>query len=154
VSLLNCPHCGKEVPSQDAIFCPYCSKPLRITAQKRTGFPTASGVLVIIGSSMLIFLGIIALIQSSYDYYYGYSGADMVVGILSILAFAFGLTAGILTLKRKVFPLAIIGISLVLVSSIVASVSLDIAGWVFGVPVMILSILSLVFAGISKREFS
>lgn len=147
---MNCPNCGKEVPNQDAIFCPYCAKPIRM-AQKRTGFPTASGVLTIIGSCIAILYGILGLIDASLNYYN--SGPYAIVGIFGILAFAFGLTGGILTLRRKVFVLAIIGISLVLISGIIISVAIPI-GFIFGIPVMILSILGLIFTSISKREFT
>jgi hypothetical protein len=138
-----------EVEAKNAIYCPYCSKPLRMAiAQKRSGFPTASGVLTIIGASISLLIGIIFLINA---YFLG-DASDATVGVFGILAFSFGLTGGILTLKRKVFVLAIIGICFVIVSSILTSVAIDF-GFIFGLPVFILSTLGLIFTAISKKEF-
>jgi hypothetical protein len=120
--------------------------------RKRSAFPTAGGILAIIGSCIAIITGIAGL--ASATGYYNDFGAYMIMGIFGILAFAFGLTAGILTLKRRVFALAIIGISLLLVSGVITSIAIPYAGWIFGLPIAILSILAIIFTAISKREFA
>jgi hypothetical protein len=82
------------------------------------------------------------------------------MGVLGTLAFALGLTGGILTLRRSHFALPIIGESLILLSAFVTMILFSAAGydaWIvgllFGLPVMILSILRIIFTGISKKEF-
>ena len=123
-------------------------------AKNRSGFITSAGVLTIVGSCLALVIGLLGLVVSGYAYEYD-TASYAVMGIFGILAFAFGLTAGILTLKRKVFPLAIIGICFVIVSGIVISIAIPYgAFWIFGVPIAILSILGVIFAAISKREFT
>jgi membrane protein implicated in regulation of membrane protease activity len=70
------------------------------------------------------------------------------------------LTGGIFSLKRKYFALSIIGMYLVFVSGVATMIAFALAeysSWVtglpFGLPVVILSILSVVFTSISKGEF-
>jgi hypothetical protein len=88
------------------------------------------------------------------------------MGIFCVLAFAFGLTGGILTLKRRLFPLAIFGTSLVLASGFVIVMTFAMGpfyahiypNWaiilLFALPILVLSILSVVFTAISKGEFT
>jgi hypothetical protein len=154
VIMLNCPNCGKDVSNQDAVFCPYCSKPLNVT-RKRSGFPIAAGILTLIASCIAVIIGFIALFSDS--------TAFVVTGVFCFLAFAFGLTGGILTLKRRIFPLAIIGVIFVLVSGLVIISAFATAGYdydlsgsgvLIGIPIIILSILGIIFTAISKGEFA
>jgi len=82
------------------------------------------------------------------------------MGVFALLGFAFGLTGGILTLRRKSFSLAIIGTSLALASGLVI-VSVCIAepyagagAVIFGAPTILFSTLSLIFTAISRQEFA
>jgi hypothetical protein len=165
---LYCPHCGKEILDEKAVYCPYCAKPLVLAPQagvvrKRTGFPTAAGILTIIAACISIFIGTVGIIDlgTSFAYYYGFAYAFFFMGIFGILAFAFGLTGGIFSIKRIHFALSIVGISLVLVSGFVTIIELAAMGnyaWVvgllFGLPIVLLSLLGVIFAGISKGEFT
>ena len=171
---LFCPNCGKEIEDKNAIYCPYCAKsiipPFReMIVGKHTGFPIAAGVLAIVAACISIFLGIVGIMifayWSGYYYYSGYYGMTnywfVVMGVFGILAFGLGLSGGIFTLRRSQFALSIIGESLVLLSAFVTMISFVVAGygaWItgllFGLPAMILSILSIIFTGISKKEFS
>jgi hypothetical protein len=157
--LLNCPRCGKEIREEDALFCPYCVHPLKVF-QRRSGFPVAAGVLAIIASCLCLVWGVPATISASvsvgnhylgYPYYLALLGS----GMLGIAAFALGLTASIVTLKRQHFGIAITGQSIVIASSIVVGFAVSYGfGWIFEIPVLVLSIISVVFTAISKSEFT
>ncbi|MEM3578476.1 MAG: zinc-ribbon domain-containing protein [Candidatus Bathyarchaeia archaeon] len=156
---LYCPKCGKEV-SNEAFYCPFCGTQIKTAISKKTGFPIAGGILGIIASCICIFVGILGILTSAQPYYPYSRFGMLLMGIFGLIGFAFGLTGGILTLRRKSFQLAIIGISLILVSgfiTILASTTEPygyIGGVIFGIPVIILSILSLIFTSISKSEFT
>jgi hypothetical protein len=147
---LNCPNCGKEITNSDAIFCPFCSKPIK-TQKKHGGLITASGILAIIASCWALFLGILCLSNTSWVYYGEF--IYPVAGVFGIVGFAFGLAGGILTLKRKVFPLAVIGLLLVLVAGIVMS-AVGYSLPFLALPIHIMMILSIVFIAISKSDFT
>ena len=121
---LYCPNCGKEVLNEDAIFCPYCSKPLR-SAKKQSGFPTTAGILAIIAACITIVIGIFEFLNFASDYPYNYRYYipyifdNLFVGIWSTICFAVGLSAAIYSIKRKRFVLSIIGSSLLLVTAFV-----------------------------------
>ena len=167
--MVFCPRCGARNPDK-AQFCNACGVRLvrasqYISTEKKTLYPTAAGILTIIAACVLISLGIIYMAawikgQTTYfypygpgDYYTRHSGEYIFAGIFELLGFAFGLTAGILTLKRNLLPMAIVGMALMIVGSILSFVNLGI-GLAFGLPVIVLTILSVIFIGISKREFT
>jgi uncharacterized membrane protein (DUF485 family) len=72
------------------------------------------------------------------------------------------LTGGILSIKRRNFALSIIGICLVLVSGFTTIIGLAAepnggavaGGLMFGLPIVILSVLGVIFASVSKGEFA
>jgi len=146
--MVYCPKCGKEV-SDDVFYCPYCGTQIKVTIKKTTGYPIAGGILGIIASCLCIFVGFISLISP-------HGWGMFLAGLFNLIGFAFGLTGGILTLRRKTFPLAIIGISLILTASVITMSASLIEPFliVFGLPISILSILSLIFTAISKNEFA
>lgn len=171
---MYCPNCGKEILNRDAVFCPYCSKPLRVVlnevsppimlTKKHSGFPTAAGILTIIAASIVIIFGLLAYesFASEYPYYATYTRypipyylyADLITGIALTICFGFGLAAGILTIKRRRFAFSMIGTSLLLVTSLYMLTE-DFVGSAFlAVPVLILLLLSVVFVAISKGEFT
>jgi hypothetical protein len=160
---LNCPNCGEEVRDEDALFCPYCANRLTL-ARKRSGFQIAAGVLTIIGACISISIGLLWLVAFAMYFrtypFYTPTSYFLATGIFNVFAFAFGLMSGIFTLRRKHFALSMIGVSLVLVSGFVIIRSLEVMGYealmgylVFGVPIVILSLLGLIFAAISRNEF-
>jgi len=184
VTELRCPNCGKEILDEQAVYCPYCAKPIAtsipsyahpfpsppapyITPVKRSGFPIASGVLAIIAACISDIFGIFGIIGSfqSYYYYYGYHYIVdyrlLFTGIFGLLGFALGLTGGICALRRKNFAMAIVGVCFILMSSLftvslgsVYATSYSLVGvFFFGLPTLILAIISLIFVAISKNEF-
>jgi hypothetical protein len=153
------------------LFCPYCGNGLAVAAappppMKKTGFPIAGGILTILGSCIAAFIGMLMLIASAFEsnaYYYSYNPYPyyLFIGFFGILGFAFGLTAGIFSLKRKHFALSIVGTSLLLLSGFVMVVLFALmpygsvgVGLLFGLPAMLLSLLGLIFTAISKGEFA
>jgi hypothetical protein len=143
---MYCPKCGKEI-SDDFAYCPYCGAQIKAVASKRTSFPTAGGILGIIASCICVFLAIVCIAESPYSYF---GAIEFLVGLFGIIGFPLGLTGGILMLKRKTFSLAIIGISLVLVfGALLIPLSA-----LLGLPIIVLSVLSLVFTAISRGEFT
>lgn len=169
---LKCPNCGNEVSNENANFCPICGNPLHNAIQspplqptekqqaKRSGFLTASGILTIIASSIIMLFGIIYLISGlqylGYSYYYNYYSDELISGIVGVLGFSFGLTAGILTLKRSSKAFAFFGVVFLMVSSIASPAIItnyNVFGYIFTVPVVLFSILSIVFLGVANDNF-
>jgi hypothetical protein len=158
-----------------ALFCPYCGIELAAASvpslsRKQTGFPMAAGILTIIAACICAIVGIFGTVAfvgsiqapvryvSFSVYFYTANYQLLFVGIFGILAFAFGWTGGIFSIKGEHFALSIVGISLVLVSGFVTMIAFPLIeygswGLLFGLPVVILSILSGIFTAISKGEF-
>jgi hypothetical protein len=136
----------------------------------KTSFPVAGGILTIIAAGIIIFYAIYytssiaAIVINSNSYYYQedltYLVFVILAGVWSFLAFGLGLAAGILSLKRKHFALSSVGISSLLVGGLfsILGIGLSGRGWSFGVivglPIIILAILSMIFVGVSKNEFT
>ena len=165
--VLYCPKCGKEIPEESS-FCLFCGTPVRVMVApaKKSSFPMAGGILEIIGACISIIVGlflIAAFVQVQSNYYspsYLASFGFLFIGVFEAVGFAFGLTSGILTLKRKQFTLSVVGVSLLVISGLITIIGLAMqpygiwAGLLFGTPIIIISVLSLIFISISKKEFS
>jgi hypothetical protein len=153
------------------LFCPYCGIGLAVASApppptKKTGFPIAGGILTIIGSCVAAFIGIFMLIISalqSYSYYYSYNPylEYLLIGMFGVIGFAFGLTAGIFSLRRRHFAISIIGTSLLMLSGFVTMLAFALmaygsvwGGLLFGLPIMLFSLLGLIFTAISRSEFA
>jgi hypothetical protein len=153
-----------EIHDKDAVYCPYCSKPVREISRSKTGFPIAAGIMTILAACIFVPIG--ALFLGAYVWYSIQGFHDglevLVTGFFSILGFAFGLASGILSLKRKYFAVALAGQSLVILSGFIMIFGMAMRryspaltdGLIFGVPIIGLVILSLIFVAISKQEFS
>ena len=135
--------------------------PVRV---KRSGFPVAAGVLTIIGACVAAISGILGMIAFyttiNYSYYY-HQYESLVMGVFGILGCALGLTGGIFTLMRRRFVLCIIGMVLIMISGFVtvgAFVLILWNGWgiglLFGLPSIFLSVLSIIFASVSRGDFA
>lgn len=154
---MKCLYCGREFKEEDAAYCPYCGVDLK-AIKRRTGFPIAAGVLTIIASCICLIVTVPSLVGAAV---YGwrffssfYAILLLVIGVLGVLAFALGLASGIFSFKRMRFGLTIAGESIVLASGVAgAFVGLSFSGIIFGLPVIILAILGIVFTAISKGEF-
>ena len=81
------------------------------------------------------------------------------MGIFGILGFAFGLTGGIFSIRRRRFGLSIFGMSLLIIMGffvllVPALFGSPFIGFLFGMPMIIPSILSVIFVAVSKSEFT
>ena len=111
------------------------------------------------------------LLSQRYWYYYSprYLGIDcyLFVGIFSVIAFAFGFASGILTMKRRLNILSMLGLGLLvdfaelmsIPSGGYATYNYNLGwnmGWLvnLGIPIFYLPILSIVFIVMSKSEFN
>jgi hypothetical protein len=166
-----CPRCGRSILEDDAYFCPYCTMsltpvsapPVRV---KRSSFPVAAGVLTIIGACVAAVSGIVGLIGFysviSYPYYYYYHQYEwLAMGAFGILGCALGLTGGIFTLMRRRFALCLTGMILIMISGFVTAGAFVLILWngwgmglLFGLPCIILSALSIIFASVSRGDFA
>ncbi len=128
----------------------------------RNGLVTASGILSIIAAFLAIARGFISLdggvIELTQTYNPRVSGMLFYGGIIGIVAFAFGLIGGILALRRGHFPIVIIGFALLIVESLSLWLfNIEFGAWVifaqFGLPVLVMSLIGVVFAGVGRSEF-
>jgi hypothetical protein len=162
----TCPKCGRTIREEDAAFCPYCASPIGQNASRRTDLPTAGGILLIIAVSMCAFAGVTAILfyssNYSYSYYNGYAPAydTLLAGAGSILAFVFGLAAGISSLKRKEFKQCLIGGIITLAEGFLLVPAFAqqwssswTVGVMFGAPIILLSGTGLLFISQSKNEY-
>ena len=124
---------------------------------RHSGFPLAGGILAIISACICAFVGIISLARFASYFYFHYW--LFFVGMFALVGFIFGLTGGILALRRRYFEIAIFGVSLIMLSGFVNIVVLRVAPRgvflvaLLGIPILILSIMSLIFIVISQAEF-
>ena len=152
-----CPKCSEKIP-KDAAFCPRCGSAIRRPRIGRSGYLTAAGVLTIIAACFCIISGIggcVMFATGEYHYrYYTHPPQYLLAGIFGLLGFAFGLTAGILALKRTHYPLVVIGIALIAIGAIL-TLALNVAAFLaMGIPTIILAILGMILVGITRAEFA
>lgn len=168
--VLTCPRCGRIARDESAVYCPFCGTVLRDKPVMMTGFPMAAGILAIIAACMCAAWGILG-IAKFLDYmgyhgyrYYHYSlpiGLFLTDGVLGLLGFALGLSGGIMSLKRRNIALGILGACCMTYSGIAVTLAFGLMGYgllgwayglAFGVPTIGLSVLSLIFIGVSRSE--
>jgi len=154
----KCPYCNQEIKEANPVYCPICGKTLRQPLPKRTGFPIAGGILLIITSCMSILFGILGL-NASLQYPRSHS-VSLYIGIFGILGFSVGLSGGIASLKRKVFALSILGTCLTLLSGFVNIIIIGsynqgyTEGILINLPIFVFSIIALILIAVSYKEFS
>jgi hypothetical protein len=134
------------------------------TVRIRTGFPVAAGILAIVSSCMSIIfsvLGIMGFVSTLSHSYYSPYYWSLFMGIFGLVAFAFGVTGGIMSLRRRNFILALIGACLLILQGFITILAMGLEGtnaWAYsllvGSPLIVLSVLSLIFIAISNKEFS
>ena len=154
---------GKIQPVEEPLEKEY-SKSSTPRTVKKTGFPIAAGILTIIAPSVIALVAVATLISAIQFLSYRQNmidvGGFLAVSLLNFLAFAFGLTAGIFSLKRRQFGFSVIGVSLLLPAGFIKILGYGLTGsaWtqglLFGLSVVVLAILSIVFDSISKNEFA
>ena len=139
--------------------------------QKRTFLPALGGLLTIVGSFAVFFMGIFEFIPFiSYCYFkitdFQFNNNPYVfqtsfVALVSVFCFIISFKAGTFAMQRQRYRLSIVGPMLVLLAGSMTMVLIGltepsslIPSLKFALPVAILSILGLVFLKISKKEFT
>ena len=163
---MNCPNCGKEIIDEDATFCPKCGESLEPAdeiQQKRTDLVLAAAILSIIAAAFSAGLGYIGVYQYvSLVSYYGSSIllGFLILGVLGIVASAFGLAGGMFMLKRKRIKVSMLGVILLLVSVVSNFIILQHYQYGFTeiillseISILMFSILSGVLIFTSRTEF-
>ncbi|MEM3437110.1 MAG: hypothetical protein QXP55_01045 [Nitrososphaerales archaeon] len=128
---------------------------------KEDGLSISSGILTIVAASLGLIMGINLPYFWFYEFLY-----DLFPRWLSIIGFAFGITSGVLMIKRKSFALALLGIIILMIVGTLPLLwgfiypeeflrnSWIRTFYIYGVPIIILSALSIVFAFASRKSFS
>jgi hypothetical protein len=155
----TCPYCGSQIQEETAVYCPTCGRPLKPSLPQNTGFPIAGGILSIAVSGITIIFGIVGLlvaIQSPQTLSVAY-----LMGIVGVLAFLLGLGGGIAALKRRRFAVSLLGTCFMLISGFV---NIVVFGWMnyrgytqgffLSLPIIVLSIIAMIFIAVSYREFT
>lgn len=137
---------------------------------KKTALPIAAGIMTILAACICFVIGGISLgayvffsIQSSHILLTYDIKVVLVTGTFGILGFGSGLASGIWLLRRRHFMMSMSGLFSVLFSGIAIVLGLAIVGGdstglqnglIYGMPIILLAILSLAVIGTSKQEFS
>ena len=149
---------GKNVANEESVTYPNRAKLVKVS-QKRTPLPIVAGILTIIGSCLAIAISILYLsaASTSFGYRPGYiNGFNayfeyyLATGIFGAISFTFGLASGIFLLRCKRMAFSLFGLTLLLACGVMMSIPL----FFFGLPILVLSILSVIFVAISKAEFN
>ena len=169
--LLKCPHCDEEIPYEDVSFCPKCGKSLEVQ-QKPTDLVLAAAMLTIISAAFSAGLGYLAFDRyityafAAEQYSFSLIAGFLLVGILSTVASAFAIVAGIFMLKRKYVNVSMLGVILLLISAFGNYITLHYYRLQYSqqygfmeialfceITILIFSILSGMFIATSKAEF-
>jgi len=140
-----------------------------IKKTNKRSFIISAGILLIIAASLCIVLGTSAILDakniSDTDYYdfnynedYSYHWAQfqmkLFLGAVSLSAFTIGLISALLILKKTFFTLVLLGIFNVNIASLL-SIGNNIGMFLLiGLPIFILSMISMVFVIHSKNKFN
>ena len=126
---------------------------------QRTIFPTIAGILAIIASfESIVFslLGYADFLETlNYSYQVSPSWASLFAGIFGSLAFALGLTGGMMAIRRKRLVFALIGDCFLLLQGFITIIiiGLNISGLLMGITTIVLSSLSLILVALSHEHF-
>jgi hypothetical protein len=155
-----------KILDEDALFCPYCARRLS-AAKNRSGFQISAGILTIVGACISASVGLTGILQFALPFRaFPFSASffqlfySLGMSLFCVFSFAFGLMSGIFMLRRTHFMLSILGVGSVLASGTVTIMSIGVVGLgavagslALGEPVIVLSLLGLIFAAISRNEF-
>jgi DNA-directed RNA polymerase subunit RPC12/RpoP len=166
-NVLSCAKCGKEILDKESSFCAYCGTRFDSKPQS-SDLTTGAGILAIIAATFSIAVGVFGIIYyQSYVAYYASYGLDSSgsIGFLFFLSFAFvssgfGFAGGMFALTKKRFKFSVIGILLMLASTLFTFIALW--QYQYGYPEVVLlsgisigafSLASALFVVRSKSEF-
>lgn len=166
-NVLSCAKCGKEILDKESSFCAYCG--VRFDSKPQSSdLTTGAGILAIIAATFSIVVGVFGIIYyQSYVAYYASVAGDSSgsIGFLFFLSFAFvssgfGFAGGMLALTKTRFKFSVIGILLMLASTLFTFITL----WQYqygylevillsGISIGAFSLTSALFVVRSKSEF-
>ena len=141
-----------------------------VANQNTSKLPLLSGIFTIISTILVMLAGVYTIYGALITYGgYGYGfieGTNVffwIVGVFEIIAFSVGLTGGVFQIRRQYFLGAIFANILLIASAIIlvaqsffpiGRMQLTFAALLLlAVPILILTVLSIVFIGMSKKEF-
>lgn len=175
VSILRCPHCRKEVPSDERFFCPFCGNSLLTKSSKSYGkLPIVSVIFKITALVLILVAGLLTILEALNTYGgFGYGFIDgtnvffWASGSFHMIAFSTGLAGSIFQIKKKQISLVIFSNILLLVSAafllaqsyfviqLVPSYSYVSDFYLFfAIPLFVLLILGLILIVMLRKEFS
>jgi len=163
-SVLEYPKGNGGIKDEKVLFCPQCGKPVGQARSfpLRTRYPTIGGFLAIVSTGICMIISLFYVTSyATRPMYYDQSWGLLAEGSLGLVASAFGLAAGLMSLKRSDFWITAVGICFLLVQGFVIAAALGSAGLfgtssygpILGSPIVGLSILSLASIAASKAEF-
>jgi len=136
---------------------------------KESGLPITGGILTIVAAFLSLQVGF--NIQPWIYDYYGF--VDLIVTWwliivmwwLAIAGFAFGLTSGVLMIKKRSLVMTLIGMVILLIVGILPLIwgfvvveflreSLISMFYIYGVPIIAFAVLSIIFAVASRKKFT
>jgi len=145
-----CSACNEEI-EEGKNFCPNCGKKVK-KIENKTGKPIAGGILLIIAA-------VFCLIATVYSILFLDQHNNIIFLIIQLIfglwGTGVGLMGGIDSIRRSHFVSTIIGSSFVIVAACInfAGIFYNIVFLIFGIIILILSILSTVLIATSKNEF-
>ena len=163
-SVLEYPKGNGGIKDEKVQVGPQCGKPVGQARSfpSRTHYPTIGGFLAIFSTGVCTIISLFYVTSyATRPMYYDQSWGLLTEGSLGLVASAFGLAAGLLSLKRSDFWITTVGICFLLVQGFVITAALGSAGLfgtssygpILGSPIVGLSILSLASIAASKSEF-
>lgn len=158
---LSCPKCGKEVPSRDYAYCPFCGARVRVVAPGVAGSPVIGGILAVIASCTSLFVAVFCLMSIA-QWYFPWRLQYLLACLLSLVGFGFGLTAGVEAFKRNRYAYVISGLLFLLLSSLINIAFLAaIPGHtgtelfiIYNAPIILLTPPSIIYIVTAKEEFT
>ena len=132
-----------------------------VQADKKTRFPIAGGILILIAAGISLFVAIVGMvflqshINIDFDFI-DYNSEAWIMSFFGLCGFIFGLPSSIFSIKRMHCGFSIFGIGIVVTSALLLGVYAKsfVVSFFCWLPIILLSLTSLVFVSISKREFS
>lgn|GEM_PF-2544366 len=125
---------------------------------KESGLPIAGGILTIVAASLSLIVGV------SVSYLWFNDSYPLVTWWIAIFGFSFGLISGVLVIKRRSLGLTLIGMAILLINgilpllwSLVYPEGFLRDAWMkmfynYGIPILVFSILGIVFAVASRKR--
>jgi len=154
-------------------YCPFCGTKAEIEPFRRPKLLTIAGLTATTAACVSIIGGLLSLMTAYYlllfyaatgQYDFGMFLLFVTLGLINFTGFVLGSTAGIYSWRKRSFRSAVVAIALLpfvgLLNLMVLNAPHEGAygagsflAWIIGVPIIIFSLLSLIFTVIKQQEF-